>query len=138
MNIMNPITVVSKWPLKNGCPPELIKALEKLTEMTRSQPGVLIYLVNLQAPFPVDSNGSPICPYPNPIPLNEQKEIVFIESYSSVQAFSDHFKSPAVTDFLRENIKYFREDPNNPGFPDTAETTEFLDRRFSIYSETKA
>ncbi len=132
------ITFISKWKLKNGCPPELIKALEELTESTRHEPGVLVYLVNLQALFPIDSSGNPLCPPPPPIPLNNQTEIIFIESYSSVEAFSEHLKSPTLNNFLENNLRYFDEDPQNPGSPKTE--IQFLDQRFSIvdYPETKA
>ncbi len=124
------ITVVSNWKLKNGCPPELIAALKNLTENTQFQPGVLMYLVSLQAPFPVDNTGKPKDLPPDPIPLNEQEEIVFIESYSSAEALSHHINSQAFVSFLKSNIQYFLEDANNPGYPQTE--TQFLSRQFSF------
>jgi quinol monooxygenase YgiN len=124
------ITLISKWKLLNGCPPALLAALQDLVENAKSESGALIYLVNLQAPNPLDSQGKPLSPPPPPIPMKQQEEVVFVESYESVEALSQHLQSKAFISFLECNLQYFCQDPNNPGYPQTE--TEFLDRRFSF------
>ncbi|HAX75432.1 MAG TPA: hypothetical protein DCY88_06295 [Cyanobacteria bacterium UBA11372] len=124
------IALVSKWKLRNGCTEELLTALEELVENTKTESGVLMYIVHLQAPTPIDSQGKPLSPPPPPIPLEKQEEIVFVESYENVEALSQHIQSQTFISFLESNFKYFQEDPHNPGFPQTE--TEFLDRRFGF------
>jgi quinol monooxygenase YgiN len=124
------ITLISKWKLRNGCPEELLTALQQLAENAKSESGALMYLVNLQAPTPIDSQGKPLFPPPPPIPLDRQEQVVFVESYENVEALSQHIQSQTFIGFLVSNFKYFQEDPHNPGFPQTE--TEFLDRRFAF------
>jgi quinol monooxygenase YgiN len=126
------ITLISKWKLLKGCPSQLLVALKQLAENAKSESGALIYFVNLQAPNPLDSQGEPLSPPPPPIPLDRQEEVVFIESYETVEALSQHLQSKAFIAFLESNLQYFCQDPNNPGFPLTE--TEFLDRKFSFIS----
>ena len=123
------ITLISKWKLLDGCPPELVTALQKLAEHSKSEPGNLMYMVNLPVPNPLDAHGKPLSPPPSPIPLNDQKEVVFIESYQDVEALSQHLQSKSFINFLTSNIKYFCQNPQNPGYPQTE--TEFLSEQFS-------
>lgn len=121
------ITLISKWKLKNGVPPDILANLTAVaSKVEQSEPGTLMYLVNLPALSPLDKNRQPQCPPPKPIPPAEQKEVVFMEIYRDAQAFSDHVNGPVFTAFRKANIQYFQEDPNSPGWPLT--DTDFLGR----------
>ena len=96
--------------------------------MTES--GVRMYLVNLPAPNPLDSQGKPLSPPPPAMPLDKQEEVVFIESFVTFDALSQHLQSEAFRTFLKSNLQYFQQAPNNPGYPLT--DTEFLDRKCSF------
>ena len=112
------ISLISIWKLVKGCPPELEEALRNIAEKVKqNEPETLTYKVNLQAPFPLDSKFNPLEPPPKPIPLKEQTEVIFIEVYKNAEAFSNHIMGKIFNEFREENIKYFVEDPNNPGWP---------------------
>ena len=122
------ISLISVWNLKKGCPPELEEEIKILAgKVKKAEADTLMYEVNLQAPFPTDSNFNPLVPPPDPIPLNKQKNITFIEVYKNVEAFSKHVQGEVFTKFRVEFLKYFEEDPTQPGWPVT-ETT-FLDEQ---------
>jgi quinol monooxygenase YgiN len=116
------ITLISKWKLIKGCPPELLTALRELVAKSKSEPGNLIYLAKFPAPDPLNANGEPLSPPPPPISLKDQKEVVFIESYENLEALNQHLQGEAFSSFLASNIQYFCQKPN--GYPQTE--TEFL------------
>jgi quinol monooxygenase YgiN len=103
------IALLSRWKLKNGCPPPFAAALQALTDAVRSQEaGTLMYSVHVPAPHP------PIGPPPDyevntdpdlaqPIP---PKDLIFFEVYRDVDAYSEHLRG-AVNDFMRINRDYF-------------------------------
>lgn len=114
------ISLISNWMLLDGCPPELKAELDILADkVMRAEPNTLMYLVNLQAPGPLDPYNNPIEPPPDPIPLAKQKQISFLEIYADEFAFSRHVNGPVFQAFLKEYGKYFRQDPNRPGWPTT-------------------
>jgi quinol monooxygenase YgiN len=125
------ITLISKWTLRQGCPPELLTALQELVAKSKSEHGNLMYEATLFATNPLDSKGKPLSPSPLPIKLEDQKKIVFIESYENAESLSQHLQGEAFSSFLKVNIKYFCEDPNNPSFPKTE--TDFLDSIISVF-----
>jgi quinol monooxygenase YgiN len=102
------ISLISVWNLKKGCPPELEEELKKLAgKVKKAEADTLMYEVNLQAPFPTDSNFNPLVPPPDPILLNKQKNITFIEVYKNVEAFSIHVQGEVFTKFRVEFLKDF-------------------------------
>jgi quinol monooxygenase YgiN len=103
------IALVSRWKLRDGCPPQFAAALEELTTAVRSQEqGTLMYSVHIPAPHP------PIGPPPEysvsndpdiakPIPPSE---LVFFEVYRDADAYSEHLRG-VVNDFMLKNRDYF-------------------------------
>jgi uncharacterized protein len=103
------IALFSRWKLKDGCPSELLAALDKLSTAVRErEPGTLVYTVQLPAPCP--PIGPPpdyaVCDDPDVIVPVEQNQLVFYEVYRDAEAFSEHLRGP-VRDFMRENRHYF-------------------------------
>ncbi len=90
----------------------------------------LMYMVHLPARSPLDQGR--VQP-PSSIPLPEQTEVVFVEIYKSAEAFKDHLNGVPFTEFRKQNMQYFCEDPQNPGWPDAK--TEFLDRQSAFIRE---
>ena len=112
------IRLISRWRLKKGLTPELLHELTIAAEQIEdNQAGTLMYLVHLEAPFPLDSSGKVTVPLPSPIPNDQQSNITFIETYRDVEAFSAHINGPIFKRFREENLKYFKEDPKKPGWP---------------------
>ena len=102
------ISLVSTWPLKDGCPPELQSLLQGLApQVEENEPGTLMYLVNLEAASPLNSETKPITPPPPPIPLNEQKAVIFIEMYKDAESFSEHVLGKVFQTFLNDTKGYF-------------------------------
>jgi hypothetical protein len=103
------IALLSRWKLKDGCPPQFAAALDALTAAVRTQEqGTLMYSVHVPAPHP------PIGPPPEypvctdadlaqPIP---PKDLIFFEVYRDADAYSEHLRG-AVNDFIRNNRDYF-------------------------------
>ncbi len=121
------ISLISKWPLKDGCPDELKYQLEHLAEKVKAEEGTLMYIVNLQARAPLDSYEKALKPQPEPIPHEQQVEVVFLEVYRNAQAFSDHVRGEVFNAFRIKTLKYFQPDPMSEGWPITK--TEFLTRQ---------
>lgn len=103
------IALFSRWKLKDGCPSELVAAIEELTAAVASQePGTLTYAVSLPAPHP--PIGPPpeyaVSHDPDVIRPVAQTEIVFFEVYRDAEALSDHLRG-AVKEFMRKNLDHF-------------------------------
>ena len=114
------ITLVSRWELLDGCPPALTCELDGLADKVKSaEPDTLAYLVYLQAPGPLDANGKPIDPPPAPIPMTEQTSVTFVEVYADACAFNHHLEGAVFQTFLKDFGKYFKQDPQHPGWPIT-------------------
>ena len=130
------IGLISRWKLKNGCPPPFAAALEALTAAVRdTEPGTLVYSVHLPGPHP------PIGPPPDygvdhdpdlaqPVPATH---VVFFEVYRDAEAYSEHLRG-AVTEFMRANRDFF--DTPWQGHP-RPETT-YLDPRCLLVREDVA
>ncbi len=114
------ITLISCWELLDGCPTQLKDELNSLAgKVMAAEPDTLMYLVHLQAPGPLDASNDPIEPPPAPIPLADQKEVIFLEIYKDEVAFSRHVNGPVFQAFLSEYSKYFKQNPEKPGWPIT-------------------
>ncbi len=112
------ITVVSRWKLKNGVPPELAAALKEAAfNYEKTEPGTDLYFVNLAAPRPLGPDLKPADPAPKPVGAEAQTEVVFVEKYQDREAFATHVNGPAFTEFRTRYLKFFQEDPNQPGWP---------------------
>jgi quinol monooxygenase YgiN len=103
------IALFSRWRLKDGCPPELASALERLASAVRDgEPGTLLYSVHLPAPHP------PIGPPPDYAVSGDpevrgsadRSELAFFEVYRDAEAFSEHLRG-AVRNFMREHRHHF-------------------------------
>lgn len=102
------IALVSRWKLKNGCPPELADAVRALVASVRErEEGTLVYSVNLPGPHP------PIGPPPGyeyvdgieSTPV-EATDLFFFEVYRDARAFSEHLRGP-VADFMKNYRHHF-------------------------------
>jgi len=103
------IALFSRWKLKDGCPPELMSALERLTSAVRDrEPGTLLYSVHHPAPSP--PIGPPpdyrVSDDPEVVGSPDRNELVFFEVYRDAEAFSEHLRG-AVRDFMRDHRHYF-------------------------------
>lgn len=102
------ISLVSTWPLKDGCPPELQSMLQALApKVEKNEPGTLMYLVNLEAAPPLNAEKKPKLPPPAPIPLTDQKAVIFLEMYENEEAFSEHVLGRVFHTFLEDTKDYF-------------------------------
>jgi quinol monooxygenase YgiN len=117
------ITLISRWKLRNGCPPELLRALGALADAVHaSEPGTLSYHVSLNARDPLGPDRRPASPLVAPIPADEQTEVVFAEAYRDAEAFADHLNGPAFAKFRTQHLGFFIEDPDRAGWPLTDTT----------------
>ena len=119
------IILVSKWPLRNGLPSELVDSIKKTVDkVQQTEPGTLLYSIHNDGynPFAqdtaIDKNNS--------AGKTRQTDITFFEAYKNDQAFQDHIHGEVFTKFVKENLHYFCEDPKTPGSPKMQ--TQFLDR----------
>lgn len=122
------IGVISRWKLRDGCPPELEAALEALRDaVQRDEPGTLMYSVGFPAPHP------PIGPGPDygvagetkTYPAAEQTEVVIMEVYRDAEAFSAHLRG-AHADFMAKNRHFFATPWQGHPRPDVS----YIDPRF--------
>lgn len=114
------ITLVSRWELLDGCPPALKCELDGLADRVKqAEPETLAYLVYQEAPGPLGADGKPIDPPPPPIPMARQTMVTFVEVYADVCAFTRHINGGVFQTFLKDFGKYFKQDPQNPGWPIT-------------------
>ncbi len=121
------ISLISRWPLADGCPADLVDALKALADDVRDhEPDTLLYTVHVHAPDPLDSARRPIHPPPSPIPASNQTEVVFFEVYRDADAFARHVNGPIFTRFRIDYLHCFIEDRSHPGWPETH--TPFLER----------
>ena len=112
------ITVVSRWKLKDGLPPELETALKQIAfDYEEAEPGTDLYFVNLAAPRPLGPDLQPAIPAAAGIDPSQQQEVVFVEKYADAEAFAAHVNGPVFTEFRKRYVRYFQEDPNQPGWP---------------------
>ena len=122
------ISLVSTWPLKDGCPPELQLILQTLAPMVEeNEPGTLMYLVNLEAASPLNAETKPIVPPPPPIPLKDQKAVIFLEMYENAEAFSAHVLGTVFQTFLEDTKDFFV--PNAAMTSSTRKNTPILARQ---------
>lgn len=122
------IFLISIWELKAGCPEELAFTLQHLAEEIReTEKDTLAYNVSLTGPDVLDADNNPIEPPPQPIPLQEQTQVTFIEAYKDEAAFSQHVNGVPFQTFLKNNLHYFKTSPDNPDWPLTHNT--MLDRQ---------
>ncbi|MBL4673958.1 MAG: hypothetical protein JKX81_16980 [Arenicella sp.] len=125
------VRLTSKWKLKNGLTPEVLHNLAEAAELIQSKElGTLIYLIHLEAPFPLNASGNVIVPSPSSIPNHQQTHVTFIEAYQDADAFSAHLNGSIFMNFLHENLQYFEEDPEKPGWPITDTHVLELDAGF--------
>ena len=102
------LALVSRWKLKNGCPPELADAVQTLVAAVREREnGTLVYSVSLPAPHP------PIGPPPDYAYVDgiesepaEATELVFFEVYRDAHAFSEHLRGP-IAAFMKDYRHHF-------------------------------
>ncbi|HEX5726781.1 MAG TPA: antibiotic biosynthesis monooxygenase family protein [Longimicrobiaceae bacterium] len=121
------VTLISRWKLRDGCPPELADTLRQLAAVVQAQePGTLAYVVHLGAPDPLAADGAPRQPPAPPYAPAQQTEVVFVEMYRDAEAFSAHLAGDAFKGFVSRNLQHFYEDPETPGRPNAV--TVFLER----------
>ena len=108
------IRLTSKWKLKKGLSPELLRNLESTAERFQSsKKGSLTYLVHLEEPNSAETPSS----FSN-LNLNRtQGAITFIETYNDIGDNYRKLKGEIFNNFLEENLQYFEEDPEKPGWP---------------------
>jgi len=113
---MQMINLISRWPLKNGCPSALLETLKVMpAQIIKNEPGTLHYAINVPANDPVETCSKTS-------PFSQARELVFIESYQDASAFKAHLNGPLFTTFREQNLSYFVEDASKPGWPITKTT----------------
>lgn len=121
------ISLISKWQLRNGCPRALHDALRAVAEQVKkTEQDTWMYSVHLPGRPPLNGRRQPYDPPLAPISMQQQTEVVFFEIYKDANAFSAHVNGDVFTRFRTQNINYFYENPDNPGWPLTQ--TQFLER----------
>lgn len=83
----------------------MLQALAPKVE--ENEPDTLMYVVNLEAAFPLSKESKPVTHPPPPIPLKEQKAVIFIEMYKNSDAFSEHILGAVFQTFLNDTKDYF-------------------------------
>lgn len=119
------IILISKWPLRNGLPDELVDSIKTtVTKVQQTEPGTLLYSVhkNGNNPFAQNTKSDRSIADDN----SKQTDVTFIEAYVSDQAFNDHIYGSVFTNFVKENLRFFCEDLKKPGSPQMQ--TQFLER----------
>ena len=120
------VSLISRWQLKDGCPPELVTILHELADkVDLHEPGTLQYEVNMPVANPLDRSNKPLDPPSPPIPEKNQTEVVFVEKYVNAQAFADHIHGEVFTTFRKSTLQYFKPSDDTPEWPLTF--TTFLD-----------
>lgn len=92
-----------------------------------------MYLVNLEAASPLDAETKPKAPPPLPIPLAEQKAVIFIEMYRDAEALSQHVLGSVFQTFLKDTEEYFI--PNAAMSSSTCANTPILARQSGFVRE---
>ena len=90
-----------------------------------AEPDTLMYSVHLPDKSPLNKNNQSLQTPPQVNP-SDAIEVVFFEIYKNADAFSKHVNGKAFTQFRTDNLHFFDEDPDSPGWPLTI--TEFLAR----------
>ncbi len=96
------IRLTSKWTLRNGLTEKLKQNLNSASELIQSEEsGTLMYLVHLD-----ETHAT-----------KKETAITFIEIYKSRREYSQQNKGQVFANFREQNIEFFEEDPENPGWP---------------------
>jgi len=96
------IRITSKWTLKNGLTEKLLHNLNAVSELIQTEEsGSLMYLVH------VDETRF----------TNKETAITFIEIYKSRFEYKQQNKGRVFANFREQNLEFFEEDPQNPGWP---------------------
>lgn len=96
------IRLTSKWTLKNGLTQKLMQNLNSASELIQTEEsGTLMYLVHLDETHATKKEAA----------------ITFIEIYKSRLEYSQQNKGQVFANFREQNIEFFEEDPENPGWP---------------------
>lgn len=110
------VSLISRWKLKAGLDQKLLVVLRALAgRVEANEPDTLMYRVHLPVNYPLGDDGQPA--QVPPIPLSEQKEVVFVEVYRNAAAFATHTQGDVFKQFLSSTIDYFEPDPDRPGWP---------------------
>jgi len=112
------IRLTSKWTLKRGLTPELMHNIESAAELIQTkESGTLMYLVHLDENITLDSSLGLSCKDSK----GKEIAITFIEIYKNSidqnQRDSQQNKGQVFAEFRKQNLKFFEEDPENPGWP---------------------
>lgn len=96
------IRITSKWTLKNGLTDKLLHNLNAVSELIQTEEsGSLMYLVH------VDETRF----------TQKETAITFIEIYKSRLEYKQQNKGRVFANFREQNLEFFEEDPQNPGWP---------------------
>jgi len=108
------IRLTSKWKLKSGLTAELMCNLESAAEQVQTEESSsLMYIVHVgesQALTPSAEQATSSSD-------NTETAITFIELYKNSAEYDQRNKGRVFAKFREQNLKYFVEDPKNPGWP---------------------
>ncbi len=112
------IRLTSKWTLKHGLTPELLQNIESAAELIQTkESGTLMYLVHLDESLSLEHSHG----LTSEDAKGKEIAITFIEIYKNStdqnQVNSKHNKGQVFAEFRKNNLKFFEEDPENPGWP---------------------
>jgi len=120
------ITLISQWDVRTDISDtewfELLQNLQAIAATVEAaEPATLVYRVHTQAPDPRNPDPRK---KEKPGKSDERKHVTFYEIYECAESFQIHLDGKPFNNFLRDNLKYFKENPERPGYPST--TTTFL------------
>ena len=129
------ITLISQWNVRNNLSDsewsELVDNLQSLAATVEAaEPATLAYRVHTAAPDPrqADSHKKH-----TPDQAAERRHVTFYEVYECAQSFQIHLDGKPFNDFVRDNIRFFKENPERPGYPST--TTTFLHKESGYFRQ---
>jgi len=123
------ITLISQWNVRTDISEsewiELVQNLQGLAATVEAaEPATLVYRVHTAAPDPRKSGKTE---------TTDRQHVTFYEVYECAQSFQTHLDGKPFNNFLRDNLRFFQENPDRAGYPST--TTTFLHKQSGYFRE---
>jgi quinol monooxygenase YgiN len=116
-----PISIVTKWWIKDGCRDEAIPALAILAEQVcKKEPFTAMYLIHTSV-----AEGSQPTPPSN--------EVIFVGTWVDRAAFNEHLNGPVFQDWAKQYKKLFLADDSGGLYV----AAEFVERRAGFIRESQ-
>ncbi len=123
------VTLISRWSVRTDISDDdwadLVQHLRALADTVEAaESATLVYRVHTAATGPGTDEGLDQC---------DRQYVTFYEVYEGENAFQAHLKGKPFNNFLRDNLRYFQEDPQRKGHP--LATTTFLDEQSGFFRD---